>query len=73
WRLNESHLADYYPELEGRIPPASWLEFPAASPRHWGELVPQVVEPWLVREVQGTPQARDLEAGVRAWLLQQED
>lgn len=73
WRLNETHLADYYPELEGRIPPASWLEFPAASPRHWGELVPQIVEPWLSREVQGTPQPRDLEASVRAWLLQQED
>lgn len=73
WRLNETHLADYYPELEGRIPPASWLDFPAASPRHWGELVPQVVEPWLVREVTGTPQTRDLEAGVSAWLLQQED
>lgn len=73
WRLNETHLADYYPALEGKIPPASWLEFPAASPRHWGRLVPQVVEPWLMREVMEVPQGRDLEASVRAWLLQQED
>lgn len=73
WRLNEAHLADYYPEIEGMIPPASWLEFPAASPRHWGKIVTQVVEPWLMREVKDRPQTRDLEASVRAWLLQQED
>ena len=73
WRMNEEHLGDYYPELRDRIPPAAWLDFPPPSPRHWGEIVTEVVEPWLIREVTGTPQARDLESSVRAWLLQQED
>jgi hypothetical protein len=73
WRLNEEHLAAFYPELEGKIPPADWLTFPPASPRHWGELIAEVVQPWLIREVMGTPQSRDLEQSVQAWLLQQED
>lgn len=73
WRVNEIHLPEYFPELRGKIPPAGWLRFPASSPRHWGELIDAVVEPWLVREVTGIPQSRDLEASVRAWLLQQED
>ncbi|HKJ84616.1 MAG TPA: hypothetical protein VKA06_01000, partial [Spirochaetia bacterium] len=73
WRMNEAHLGEYYPELRDAIPPARWIAFPPASPRHWGEIVDEVVEPWLVREVTRTPQSRDLEASVRAWLLQQED
>lgn len=73
WRVNEHHLPEIYPELNGKIPAARRLAFPPASPRHWGELVDEVVQPWLLREVIGTPQTRDLEASVRAWLLQQED
>ncbi|MFW5688854.1 MAG: hypothetical protein ACOC1U_04705 [Spirochaetota bacterium] len=73
WWLNEAHLTTYYPELDGMIPPARRLAFPGPSPRHWGELTEEVVEPWLVREVMGTPQSRDLESSVGAWLLQQED
>lgn len=72
WRVNERHFPQIYPELAGNIPPASWLRFPPAAPRHWRSLVPEVVEPWLVREISGAPQARDLEGSVRAWLLQQE-
>ncbi len=73
WRTNEAHLAEYYPELREAIPPSRWIAFPAASPRHWGAIVDEVIEPWLVREVNGTPQSRDLESSVRAWLMQQED
>ncbi|MFP4113988.1 MAG: hypothetical protein ACLFUA_06420 [Spirochaetales bacterium] len=73
WRLNESYLCEYYPELEQKIPPAGRLDFPPASPRHWNKIVDDVVEPWLLREVLGRPQSRDLEESVRAWLLQQED
>ena len=73
WRVTERHLPVHYPELAGRIPPAAWLRFAPASPRHWDSIVREVVEPWLMREVTGTIQARDLESSVRAWLMQQED
>lgn len=72
WQLNERILPRYYPELAGRVPPAAWLTFPPPSPDHLGELVPEVVVPWLLRELTGVPQGRDLESAVRAWLLQQE-
>jgi ABC-type glycerol-3-phosphate transport system substrate-binding protein len=73
WRVTERHLPAQYPELAGMIPPAAWLRFAPATPRHWDSIVREVVEPWLMREVTGTIQARDLESSVRAWLMQQED
>jgi hypothetical protein len=73
WRVTERQLPVHYPELAGRIPPSRWLRFAPASPRHWDSIVREVVEPWLMREVGGAAQARDLESSVRAWLMQQED
>jgi ABC-type glycerol-3-phosphate transport system substrate-binding protein len=73
WRVNEQTLPAYFPALENRIPPADELRFPDPTPRHWGDIVHEVVEPWLRREVLGQPQSRDLAESVRAWLLQQED
>ena len=73
WRVTERHLPVHFPELAGKIPPAGWLRFAPASPRHWDSIVREVVEPWLMREVTDTVQARDLESSVRAWLMQQED
>ncbi len=73
WRVTERHMPVLYPQLEGMIPPAGWLRFPPAQPRHWMNLVPQVVEPWLMREVAQAAQTRDLESSVRTWLMQQED
>ena len=73
WRVTERHVPRYYPQLEGMIPPAAWLRFPPAQPRHWKTIVTEVVEPWLMREVAEAPQTRDLESSVRTWLMQQED
>jgi hypothetical protein len=72
WRGTEQKVPDYYRELQGMIPARLDLRFPEPSPRHWGSLVDEVIEPWLVREATDTPQSRDLETAVRAWLLQQE-
>ncbi|TVQ22984.1 MAG: hypothetical protein EA382_11080 [Spirochaetaceae bacterium] len=72
WRVTERFMPTAYPELAGRIPSAGLLRFPEPSPRHWGELTEQVVRPWLAREIRGTPQARDMDGSIRAWLLQQE-
>jgi ABC-type glycerol-3-phosphate transport system substrate-binding protein len=73
WEISERAIPQYHPELESRVPPAAWLEFPDPHPRHWESVTREIVEPWLAREVGGQPQARDLEASVRAWLLQQEE
>ncbi len=73
WRVTERHVPRYYPQLEGMIPPAAWLHFPPAQPRHWMTIVTEVVEPWVMREVVEAPQTRDLESSVRTWLMQQED
>jgi hypothetical protein len=73
WRVTERAIPDAYPELMARIPPASWLEFPPPSPRHWLQVVKSVVQLWLIREIAGQPQSRDLESSVSAWLLQQEE
>ena len=72
WRVTERFMPTVYPELVGRIPAADRLLFSPSSPRHWGELTDQVVRPWLAREIRGTPQGRDLDGSIRAWLLQQE-
>lgn len=72
WRVTERSMELLYPELSGMIPPRRSLSFPPPSPRHWGSLVEQTIEPWLLREATGMPQPRNLEAAVRAWLLQQE-
>ncbi len=72
WRVTERSMELLYPELSGMIPPRRALSFPPPSPRHWGSLVEQTIEPWLLREATGMPQPRNLEAAVRAWLLQQE-
>lgn len=72
WRVTEQRIPVLYPELTGMIPARSSLTFPGPSPRHWGSLVEEVVQPWLLREATGVTQSRDLEASVRAWLLQQE-
>lgn len=73
WRVNERFLPELYPRLSGKIPAADYLEFPGPAPRHWAELIENVVEPWLIRELSGREQSRDLESSVRAWLLQQEE
>jgi hypothetical protein len=73
WPVNERYLEQFFPELQGKIVTAEYLSFPVDVPRHWDELLDEVVEGWLLREMSGRPQARDLESSVRAWLLQQED
>jgi len=73
WRVTERAFPEWYPELATMTPPASWLHFAPPSPRHWSSVRTAVVEPWLLREVAGRPQSRDLSSSVTAWLMQQED
>ena len=73
WEVNERILPGIVPEIAGLVPDGGSLVFPPASPRYWGEIVDDVVTPWLVRETLAQPQSRDLEQSVRAWLLQQEN
>jgi hypothetical protein len=73
WKITERAIPDQYPELRSFIPPADWMRFPNASPRHWASVVENVVQPWLLREAAGQPQSRDLASGISAWLLQQEE
>lgn len=73
WRVTEQAMPEQYPVLTSSIPPASWLRFPPPSPNHWETVVNRIVQPWLLREVAGQPQSRDLAESVSAWMLQQED
>lgn len=73
WKISERSLPLHYPELESRVPPRTWIDFPLPSPRHWNSATGTVVRPWLIREVSGQTQARDLTASVQSWLLQQEN
>lgn len=71
WRVTERVIPTEYPQLASLIPPASWLDFPGPLPRYWPAAVESVVQPWLMQEVSGQSQARDLTSTMRAWLLQQ--
>lgn len=73
WKVTERMIPVSYPDLMYAVPPADWLRFPPPSPRHWAAARPVVVYPWLLREVAGQSQSRDLASAVSAWLLQQED
>lgn len=73
WQVNATLVPEFFPSVRNMVPSPREIIFPTASPRHWGDIVTQVIEPWLVREVLGQAQARDLEQSVRAWLLQQEN
>jgi ABC-type glycerol-3-phosphate transport system substrate-binding protein len=73
WKVTEREMGRFYPKLRGHVPPDESLRFPPPSPRHWGELLPEIVIPWLQREVNGSVQPRSLQSLISAWLLQQEE
>ena len=67
--VNEQYLPAIYPQLLGRIPPATRLQFPPQTPQHWDRLRAEVIEPWLVERL-ADDTIEPLEERVRVWRLQ---
>jgi ABC-type glycerol-3-phosphate transport system substrate-binding protein len=70
---NREELPRVYPELLGRIPPPSLLDFPLQVPKNWDDIKEDVVHPWLSSELTGDASAEELQREIRAWILQKGD
>jgi hypothetical protein len=70
---NREEMPRVYPELLGRIPPPSLLDFPLQVPKNWDDIKEDVVHPWLSSELTGDASAEELQREIRAWILQKGD
>ena len=65
-KVNNQILPQFYPDLAGRIPPPSLLNFPPPRPLEWGELKQKVLLPWLNQRLLGQHQ-ESLNDEVERW------
>lgn len=71
-RVNEVLVPRYYPELTGRIPTASWLQFPPPAPALWPQTRSIVILPWLADALAGKSDVVELREQMTLWYMQQE-
>lgn len=73
--VNRSIGAEIYPQLLGRVPRATVVEFSGALPRYWNEAREVIVEPYLVETLQEPVSDPDpvLRTALDAWYRQRGD
>jgi hypothetical protein len=70
-QINEEEFPRLYPHLAGHIPPEDILVFPHPLPYIWDRIKPQVIIPWMLKQLSAEPPGEDLDAQLHGWLQHQ--
>jgi ABC-type glycerol-3-phosphate transport system substrate-binding protein len=70
-QINEEEFPRLYPHLAGHIPPGDILVFPHPLPYTWNRMKPQVLIPWMLRQLAADPSTENLDTQLHGWLQQQ--
>ncbi|MDR1626354.1 MAG: hypothetical protein LBT33_07415 [Spirochaetia bacterium] len=72
-QINEEEFPRLYPRLAGHIPPEDILVFPHPLPYIWNRIKPQVLIPWMLKQLSAEPAGEPLDTQLQGWLQHQAD
>ncbi|MFP4509234.1 MAG: hypothetical protein ACLFNQ_03810 [Spirochaetaceae bacterium] len=71
-RVNERDMLQIYPDVLGRVPPASVLRWPPRLPQMWPAMRDEAILPWVQEQIRAGDYERSPEASIEGWLRRQE-